>query len=411
MRGHIVRRGQRFYVVVDIGLKPDGKRKQKWHSGFTTRKEAERFLNKTLTELDTGAYVEPSSMRLRDYIENEWLPASVVRLRTTTQCSYSQTLRRLLIPELGDVRLRDLTPVTLTKLYGQLLSAGRVRGTASPGLSPRTVRYLDMIVTKALNDAVSWGYLAVNPAHGAMPPSASAARGPEMRTWTSDEVRHFLNATKGDPWHIGYLLAATCGLRRGEICGLRWSDVELDGSTPHLRVRQQLVEVGGQLSFGEPKTRAGRRTIALDPFTVAALRRHRRERQEAHLLWGPLWADSGLVLTTDQGDRRRPDSMTQAFNRRVRALNMPIIRLHDLRHTHATLGLGAGVHPKVMTERLGHSSTAFTMDTYSHVMPGMQANAAALIAQQLFGELTEGPDPARTHTEAPAHIVEGGTPG
>jgi len=395
MRGHIVRRGERFHVVVDLGRSPDGKRKQKWHSGFTSRKEAEVFLTKTLREIDLGTYVEPSAMRLREYLEDEWLPASAARIRPSTLLAYRQSLTRLLLPELGDVRLRDLTPVMLTKLYGRLLTSGRVRGKGG-GLSPRTVRFLDMIITKALNDAVGWGYLAVNPAHGAMPPSASAARPPEMRTWTAEQVNRFLKLTKDDVWHIGYLLAATCGLRRGEICGLRWQDVDLEGPSPVLRVRQQLVEVDGRLSFGEPKTRAGRRTVALDPYTVNALRSHLRAQLEDRLRSGPAWVDSGLVLAAPDGSPMRPDSMTQAFARKVRALKMPVIRLHDLRHTRATIGLAAGVHAKIMTERLGHASTAFTMDTYSHVMPGMQAEAAATIATALFG------DPHRDDEQEPS---------
>jgi len=391
MRGHIVRRGERYHVVVEMGRQDDGKRRQKWHSGFTSRKEAETFLTKTLRELDTGSYVDPSALRLRDYLEKEWLPASVARLRPTTLLAYQQTLRRLLLPELGDVRLRDLTPVMLTKLYGRLLTSGRVRGKA-PGLSPRTVRFLDMIITKALNDAVGWGYLAVNPAHGALPPSASAARPPEMKTWAPEDVRRFLAATKEDVWYVGYLLAVTCGLRRGELCGLRWEDLDLDGASPTLRVRQQLLEVSGRLSFGEPKTRAGRRTIALDAVTVTALTEHRRRQLEERLRTGAVWVDSGLVLSGPDGCPMRPDSMTQAFRRKVRALGLPVIRLHDLRHTHATLGLSAGVHAKVMTERLGHSSTAFTLDTYSHVMPGMQAEAASAIAAVLFGDGRQGKD-------------------
>lgn len=272
----------------------------------------------------------------------------------------------------------------LTKLYGRLLTSGRVRGKA-PGLSPRTVRFLDMIITKALNDAIGWGYLAVNPAHGALPPSAPAARPPEMKTWAPEDVRRFLTATKDDVWYVGYLLAVTCGLRRGELCGLRWEDLDLDAPSPTLRVRQQLLEVAGQLSFGDPKTRAGRRTIALDAVTMTALTKHRRHQQEERLRSGLVWADSGLVLSGHDGAPMRPDSMTQAFRRKVRALGLPVIRLHDLRHTHATLGLSAGVHAKVMTERLGHSSTAFALDTYSHVMPGMQAEAASAIAAVLFG--------------------------
>lgn len=271
MRGHIARRGDRYYVVVDV-RDADGSRRRKWHSGFASRREAEAFLAKTVHELATGRYVEPSRVTVGSYLLDEWLPASAARVRPTTLASYQQSLTTLLLPILGDVRLAELSPVMLTKLYGELLRRGSRHPAARGPLKARTVRYLHTIITRALNDAVRWQYLQANPAAGAMPPSASAARAPEMKTWTAAQLRAFLDLTADDPYGIAYRLAGCCGLCRGEACGLRWADVDLDGDEPVLRVRQQLVEVRYEIAFTEPKARAGRRTIALDPHTVAVPR-------------------------------------------------------------------------------------------------------------------------------------------
>ena len=372
--------------MLDLPPGENGKRRQKWLSGFDTRREAEAVLAETLTEVHTGRYVAPTAMTVRQFLCDEWLPASTARVRKTTLRSYRQLIDLHAVPALGDLPLGEVTPVMLTKLYGRLLTSGRVNGKG--GLSARTVRFLHTVLRRAFADAVRWRYLQANPADCATPPSAAAARAPEMRTWTLAELQAFLRFTVEDEYHVGYVLAACCGLRRGEVCGLRWSDVNLDATGqfgPHLRVRQTLVEVDYVVTVSEPKTAKSRRVVALDPTVVAVLRRHRTRQHKNRLACGAVYAEHDLVLARPDGAPVQPSNFVQVFARQIGEAGVPHIRFHDLRHTHATLSLQAGIHPKIVSERLGHSTAAFTLDIYSHAVPSLQAEAAAAFGALVYG--------------------------
>lgn len=261
------------------------------------------------------------------------------------------------------------------------------------GLSAKTVREVHVILRKSLKDATRWGKLERNVATLADPPSqrsAAAARRRTMHTWTANELHRFLAYVVDDPLHYAWLLAANTGMRRSELCGLRWADVELDRA--RLAVRQRLASVDGRPELSEPKSNTSGRTIDLDHRTVTALRSRRASQLEQRLGWGPGWHDLDLVVTREDGNWIHPDWITELFRRRTRSAGVPAIRLHDLRHTHATLLLKAGANPKVVSERLGHHSVAFTLDTYAHVMPGMQADAADALANIVFGVEDEEPD-------------------
>ncbi len=200
----------------------------------------------------------------------------------------------------------------------------------------------------------------------------------EMKTWNASELATFLSSVQGDRLYGLWRLAATTGVRRGELLGLRWADVDLERAT--VRIVRAYVRGAGGLHYGEPKTASGRRMIALDPVTVGVVRSHRARQAEERLAWGAGYQDGDLLFARENGTPLDPDSVTGFFERIVRELRLPRIRLHDLRHTHATLALSAGIHPKVVQERLGHSSIAMTLDLYSHSIPAMQADAADRIA-------------------------------
>ncbi len=207
----------------------------------------------------------------------------------------------------------------------------------------------------------------------------------EIRYWTSAELRTFLEGNEDHRhWPIWYL-AANTGMCRGELVGLRWRDVDLD--TSRLSVNNAIISVGYAVLRSDPKTRRGRRTIDLDGRTVTMLRKHRDDQEDERRTLGPRGA-CGFVFAKPDGTPFHPEHVRQAFDRRDARSDVPRIRFHDLRHTHATLMLMAGVPPKVVSERLGHATVAFTMDVYAHVIPGMQADAAGL-----FGDLVFGDDP------------------
>ncbi|MGH8985359.1 MAG: tyrosine-type recombinase/integrase [Acidimicrobiia bacterium] len=380
MRGSVIKRGDSWSVVIDAGRGADGKRIRKWHSGFATRKEAERARTEILSRVDRGTYVEPSRQVLGEFLVQEWLPAIQARIRPSTWDSYARNLRLHVVPALGSERLQSITPARLNRFYAELLEEGRKNGPG--GLAPKTVRYVHGILRKALADAVRWNRVQRNAADLADPPKVSAA-GREMQTWNAEELRTFLEHIAAERLYAAFLLAATAGMRRGELLGLRWRDVDLDAA--RLSVRQSIVSVAYDVKLSPPKTPRSRRSIALDQRTVAALRAWRKVQLEDRMLLGDDYESSGLVFTREDGRFVHPDRLTQLFDKYVESSGLRRIRLHDLRHTHATLALAAGVHPKVVSERLGHATVAFTLDVYSHSVPALQEEAADRVAALVFG--------------------------
>lgn len=382
MRGSIVRKAGRWYVIIEQRDPQTGARRRKWHSGYRTRREAEAARTDILSRIQRGLYVEPSSQTLSQFLLIDWLPAKRTTVRPTTHQSYEQVIRTHIVPRLGGVPLRELKASALNSFYADLLASGRVDGRG--GLSPKTVRNTHVVIRKALSDAVRWSRLAVNPADNADPPRLRDAGSTAMRTWMAVELRAFLESVQDEEHglHPLLVLAATTGMRRGELLGLRWRDVEFQQA--RISVRQTVVSVAYQLHFSTPKTKRGQRSIAIDPYTTALLRDYRVRQHSKRLLAGPLWTDNDLVFCRDDGNPIHPDYLSKLFERLVVTSGLPHIRLHDLRHTHATLALAAGVHPKVVSERLGHASISITLDTYSHVIPALQEEAAETVARLVF---------------------------
>jgi integrase len=308
-------------------------------------------------------------------------------VKPTTHAGYSQVVRDYLVPHIGGVVLQDLVTAHISALYGTLLERGgkgqlrKSKGVAMPRahrpLSRKTVRNVHLVLTKALNDAVDDGLLAMNPANRAKKPTVRLADR-QVQAWSEGELSCFLDAASRDDlfplWHV----AAFTGLRRGELLGLRWQDLDLDKAT--LAVRQTIVLVGSTPTIGTPKNNEAR-VLDLDPDTMAVVRRHRTKQIEQRLAWGKGYIETGLVFTREDGRGHDPDRVRRLFDRAVKRSNIRRITLHGLRHTHATILLKNGVPVKVVSERLGHSDPAFTMRVYQHVLQGMQASAAATFAE------------------------------
>jgi integrase len=369
----------RYYAVVDERTE-DGKRVRKWHGPFDRKRDAETFLREHLRARQLGDYIAPTDATLAQFVADEWLPSARTSLRESTLASYERNLRLHALPRLGRLPLAAIDAPRLNRLYAELADAG---------LSPRSVRYVHTILHRVYRDAVKWRRVGRNPAADADPPRASADRDRhELATWSAEDASRFLSACRerkgrgterGDRLYAAWVVLLTTGLRRGELLGLRWQDVDLDGRT--LAVRQTLVDSGkGHApTFSVPKTERGRRAVALDRATVEVLREHRKRQAEARLA-AKSWRDHGLVFTARDGSPLHPERFSREFARRVASAEVPRIRLHDLRHTHASLALTRGVHLKVVSERLGHSTIAITGDIYAHVSPSLQAEAAETVA-------------------------------
>jgi len=354
-------------------------RRQQWHKGYATRRDAERARIELLGRVDRGAYVAPSKQTLADYLRDEWLPAKKATLKPTTLASYEMQIDAYVAAsEIGAVALSAIDGPCLSCFYAELLEHGRRNGEG--GLSPKTVRNIHGMLHKSLADAVKWGRVLRNAADAAEQPRKAT---PEMRVWASEDMRAFLEHVRGDRLLAAWHVLTTTGMRRGELLGLRWSDIDLGREC--LSIRQTRTVVKSSPETGSPKTSKGTRTIALDPATVAALRSHRRRQSEERLAWGAAWKDTGLVFVREDGEAIHPERFSSWFQQHVRRAGLPLIRLHDLRHSYATAVIRAGVPLKVVSQRIGHASPAITMAIYQHVLPGDDEVAARVGAKAILG--------------------------
>ncbi|HTE70356.1 MAG TPA: tyrosine-type recombinase/integrase [Actinomycetes bacterium] len=353
MRDGLIKRGGMWYFALDEPRDPaTGKRRQKWVPAGRTREEARRARNDARARKDRGGWKAPTRTILGQYLTGTWLPSIRAKVAPSTFTSYRQNLGHV-AERLGHVRLTDLDPPTLDALYADLEAGGLARS---------TVRLIHTQLHRALADAVAWELLVRNPSDLVDPPKP--ARRVRV-TWTADQLRAFLAGVAADRLAALYQLAAASGMRLGELVGLGWADMHLDG---------------GYLTVRQAKTAAGRRRVELDPATIAALRAHRRAQAAERLAFGAGYADHGRVFTRPGGEPLNPDAVSIQFKRRAARLGLPPIRFHDLRHGWATMALEAGEHPKVVAEQLGHASVRVTLDTYSHVTPGTQRAAVSRVA-------------------------------
>jgi integrase len=336
-----------------------------------TRKEAAEKLTKAMADRDGGLVFDAENVTLAEYLDR-WLNDSVKgSVKPKTFESYEWLVRKHIVPALGRVKVRALSPAHLQGFYHSKLETG---------LSPRTVQYLHVVLHRALKQALRWGLVPRNVAEAVDPPKPQKD---EIKPLTRDEARRLLDAAHDDRLEALYILAVHLGLRQGELLGLRWGDVNLEAGT--LQVRRSLTVTKDGPSFTAPKTAKGRRSVKLTIRAVEALREH-LQRQLAEIeRMGDLYRDDGLIFSTTVGTPINPRNLTgRSFKPLLERAGLPkSVRFHDLRHTAATLLLGRGVHPKLVQELLGHATIAITLDTYSHVLPGMGDQTAAAMEDAL----------------------------
>ncbi len=354
--------------------------------GYETRGEAEDALADLLAAVNAGTWIAPSRMTVAEYLVDRWLPRT--RTSEKTRADRALNMRVYVVPRIGGLLLEELTGDELTFMYDDLAVRGRTRAPdpeLGMGLSATSIRRIHTQLHKAFADAIRWGLLDRNPCDRADPPSTSEVKArarAAQQTYSWQQLRRFLEVAATDRLAAMWHLFVTTGMRRSEVAALLWRNVDLDVGV--LSVTRAAVEVGGTVVERElTKSSSSRRAIELDEADVKVLRQHRKQQAQEQLALHGEWRDAERVFTSPVGGRLYPPDITRAFHQLTDRAGLPRIRLHDLRHTIATLMLKSGEVTKVVTERLGHSTTAYTQDAYQEVMPGMQRDAARRFNEQL----------------------------
>ena len=377
MKGSIKQRSPGSHTItIYLGKDPVTKKK-KWHTATIrgSKRDAQTECAKLIAAITGGSFSEPNKVTVTEFLER-WLGHMTTQVDARTHVGYAEKVRKNIVPLLGQVLLTKLRSDQIEAAYTKALASGRCDGNG--GLSPRTVHHLHRILKQALKQAAKWKLLAVNPCEAVDAPKVEKK---EMKTYDMPQTVDALKEMRQTRFLIAYLLAAMCGLRRGEISALRWKNVDLDACA--LRVVQTARQIGTKVDYKPVKNTKGR-PVALSPIMVYELRAHRARQTEELLRLGIKSTGDSFVFAQPEGTPIKPGSITNEWKRLVGKHALPGIRFHDLRHTHATAMLASGIHPKIAQERLGHSTIAITMDLYSHVMPNMQADAVATMDDALL---------------------------
>ena len=361
----VIRNGERKYVT--------GTRR--------TKKAAQEALTESLAKHAKGEQLDPTKQTVAEFLR-DWLAEVQPSVKPGTLRGYNDIVEHRLVPHLGDIRLTEVRPADISRCYTELRKAGRRDGNG--GLSETSIEHTHRALHAAFEHAARSRLIARNVADDVIKPKRGHV---EMHVWTPEQLNTWLASVKDHRLYPLWLTAATTGARRGELLGLQWDDIDLDAG--QLAIRRARVAVGYQVHVTTPKS--GRaRTIALDPQTVAVLKDWRQAQRKERMAFGNGRVDGPYVFTREDGAPLHPHQVADAFDASVRRAKVRVCRFHDLRHGWASMALQAGVNPKVVSERLGHATTAFTLDKYAHVMPGMQHEAAGLVAGLVFGNAEAG---------------------
>lgn len=372
-KGHIRQRGANTWEIkYDTGIDPVTRRRvTKFKTIHGAKRDAQRALRDILTSVENGTFADAGKLTVGAWLK-QWLDEAQHKVAPKTLQRYREIVDLHLVPALGAEPLSKLQPAKIQAYYTKALSVGRRDG--SGGLSAQTVVHHDRVLHVALKRARALRLIASNPVEDVSKPAVEHR---EIEVLAPTETAAVLAAARTTRLFPIIVVALGTGMRRGEVLGLRWSDIDLERRT--LTVAQSLEQTKGALRFKAPKTKKSRRTIALSPALVEELQTHRARQAADRLALGMGKDPAGLVFTRIDGDPIQPDSVTKIFTRIVTKAKVKPVSFHSLRHTHATDLLRAGVHPKIVSERLGHATIAITMDTYTHAIPGLQEDAAQRI--------------------------------
>jgi integrase len=372
--GHIFERPTGFHVQWSSRDPATGARRQHKKGPFRTERDARRFLTSQIGKVDDGTFVAPPKPKLLAEVLDAWL-ATKRECRATTREGYTVAVEKWLKPRLGGTPVPALTEANVRDALTDLAATGSRSG---GHLSPRTCQLALVTLRQSLKFAIKQGWAVRNVA---LEVTVKQTRS-EMACWTEAEARKFLAAVRTDRLAALWVMYLTRGPRRGELAGLRWDLVDLDSGC--MWIKRTIVLVGGHAQESTPKTEAGVRRIGLDSSLVDILRAHRRGQLEDKLRAGTAWTETGHVFTDEIGRPIQPDHISDRFTKLCRTAGVPVIRLHDTRHTAATLMLASGEDLKVVSKILGHADTRITVETYQHVLPGQDDDAGARLSAMVL---------------------------
>ena len=370
----------RWAIIIDDPN--SGTRKRRWHSFKGSKRQAQVECARLISEMQNGNYLAPDKTTFAEFAER-WLTHMKSQVSPKSHARYGELLRKNVVPLIGAVVLTKLKPVIISEAYAKALENGRRDGTG--GLSPRTVGHMHRVLRQALGDAVKWEMLHRNPADAVNPPKVERT---VMQTYNLDQTATLIDAMRGTRLLVPTMLAVLCGLRRGEVVALKWKNVDL--AAGRLAVVESAEQVGTNIRYKSPKSGNGRQLV-MSARLVDELRSHRMRQAEELLRVGVRLTDDTFVVAQVDGSPIQPDTLTQDWTRKIEKTGLPVYRFHDLRHAHATHMLANGIHPKVASERLGHSKIGITLDLYSHVLPSMQEDAAERVDEALQAAINRRP--------------------
>jgi integrase len=377
MRDGIIKRGATWSYVVREKDPATGKTRPRWVGGFSTRTAAKAARDGARNAVNTGTYVAPQDVTVGAYLDR-WLEAHSVELKPSTVWSYRAKIDLYLKPAIGNDRVQELNPSGLSVKWKQLYEHG---GKDGKPVSVRTVEFARAVLRRAMADAVLDRVITVNPVIGSKLPKRDGK--PQHTTWSGPQLAEFLESVEGHRWFPLWQLAAATGMRRGELCGLRWIDVDLD--TGIVSVERSTTQLGQRRVTTTPKNHE-RRKIKIDSRTVAVLRAWRKQQAAERLQWGPAYVDAeGLVFTWENGAPVLPDYVTKAFGKAQTGIGLPRLVVHGLRHSHVTTLLRNGVPVHIVAKRVGHKDPSVTLSTYADVIPDDDGRAVDVFAKAVWG--------------------------
>jgi len=388
MTGSIKKRSSGSYqVAIYLGFDSNGKQQYHRETVRGTKGDAQKRLAELLTRLHRGETVKASKISVGEYLD-QWLASyAKVNVSRKTFERYDELVRLTIKPHVGDIVLDHFQPLQLQQLYSTLLQSGRKNKakSGSLGLSARTVLHVHRLLHKALQHAVKWQLLYRNPCDAVEPPRPESH---EMRTLNEAESAWLLEAAFPTRLYPGILLGIATGLRRGEVLGTRWSDIDFVSKSLVVNQAIEKTKEGG-IRFKQPKSKKSRRTVPLPEFALPALREFRSKQDDERTLYGADYAKHDLVCAQPDGSPMDPDNYSSDVIRFMTKIGLSGVSFHKLRHGYATYLFAQNVHPKVVQELLGHSTIAITMDLYSHIMPGMREEAVAKLDSVMSGAIAK----------------------